>query len=216
MNIKRVVSSTIVIISLSLIMTKFQNCGGGSDVSPTDNRGDYNPDVQLPDQINEKLSFIETLIVTKHDADEVNFDGLCGEGTEGKIVNWEIRHSITDEPFLGGESYCQRGGFRITAKDLDTLGCGRAYMLAANLEDVETSQYLKKKCPPLQAVQELSTDVVNPVDRMTNTKRECYYELEEDENDEEVCNKTCYANNKVFKQNLIEDAEMCYLEEDEE
>ncbi len=195
MNLKKAISISFTILCLSLIIFQFQNCAAPSDTSDGSANEDGSAGL-IDDLVNQKLAFVESLIVIKHDKGTINFDGLCDKDTNGKDVEWEIYGIESDELIQDGVSKCIRGGFRITSDQMSKIDCSVDHKLQAFVGKNQDSVVVRKKCEPLNVVQDMSKKEV--------FGRECFFELEQNEG-EQVCYRSCYTSGKLYDREITEE-----------
>ena len=173
-------------------MVKFQNCSapntGDAGALATEGSG---PGF-IDDLVNQKLAFVESLIVTQHDKGTINFDGLCDRESHGKAVQWVIEDVSTRDVVLEGNSECIRGGFRVTADQMNDLDCGVDYDLVAAVDEDYDNVIVRKKCEPMAVVADEAIET-------SGYQKQCYFELEDEANkSESVCYHVCYGSGKLY------------------
>jgi len=174
-------------------MFQFQNCAapttGDGEGTVTEGTG---PGF-IDDLANQKLAFVESLIVTKHDKRTVNFDGLCDRDSHGKVVSWVIEDASNRDIILEGSSECIQGGFRITADQMNSLDCNTDYDLVAAVGEFHDDVIVRKKCQPMSTVEDQVKE------SNTGYAKQCFFELENgvSQNDS-ICYRSCYSSAKLY------------------
>ena len=179
-------------------MFKFQNCS-----APSKGDADSFSEVGsgpgfIDDLVNKKLVFVENLIVTKHDSETIHFDGLCDRESDGKAVDWVIEDVSSRDVVLEGSSECVRGGFRVTADQMNDLECNVDYDLVAAVGEHHDNVFVRKKCKPMSTVEDES------VNSGGSYPKDCYFELENEEHQSEAtCYRACYASGKLYSREQV-------------
>lgn len=174
-------------------MFQFQNCAAPNTGDADNLSADGSGPGFIDDLVNKKLAFVENLIVTKHDKGTIDFDGLCDRESDGKAVAWVIEDAASRDVILEGSSECIRGGFRITADQMNNLKCNIDYDLVAAVDEQHDNVVVRKKCEPM------STVVDDAEENNAGYGKQCYFELESGVNQyDSMCYRTCYSSGKLY------------------
>lgn len=204
----RKLKTTSIIIVLSVIVFQFQNCGSppdGFDDTTVASSSEFNPGL-VDDLPNKKLVFVESLIVTKHDQDLINYDGLCSRDSDGKQIEWVLEKISDRSVALEGQSECSRGGFRISADKMLDIECNQDYELIPFMGEFEDKLIVRRKCDPIASftVQDNGLQKVTG-DNPNIVSRACFFELEGGVRPGlETCHKTCYVSGKLYSRLEVE------------
>jgi len=174
-------------------MFQFQNCAAPNTGDAENLSAGGSEAGLIDDLVNSKLAFVENLIVTKHDKGIINFDGLCDRESHGKVVNWVIEDVASRDVILEGSSECIRGGFRITADQMNDLNCNIDYDLVAAVDEHHDNVVVRKKCEPMSTVED------DAEENYIGFGKQCFFELESGVNQyDSVCYRTCYGSGKLY------------------
>lgn len=191
---RRHLGLTICFSSLFVVLFHFQNCGGPADGQYT---GQDDSVEMIDNYYQEKLNFVENKIEVFHQSETVTIDGLCTQANSGEKFVWSLIERGLNEVRQVGESFCERGGFRVNLTDLHQMECDTEYWLVAETESGESDVLaLEKKCAPIAAL-EVAAESSQGATQMVAEK--CFLELTElQDTNERLCQRSCYRNEKLY------------------
>ncbi len=202
----RKIKVSFIILLLSVILVQFQNCGSppeGSDEVYSSSNDDMTPGL-VDDLPNRKLAFVESLVVSKHDADVINYDGLCSRDSHDQTVEWVVVDLKNDDEVIAGETKCIRGGFRISVQNMLDLECGVDYKLIPYIDENSDDVLIRRKCEPISSFKVQAVSQKANYNNPNIIKKSCYYELEQTNSPTgRECFKTCYMSYKLYERSQI-------------
>ena len=184
MNYKKWISLSMLSFFLMITMINFQNCSPKNTSSGGFHQDD---ELRIADEWSDlKVAFVEDLIMTKSNAEQVNFDGLCTSLNDGQAIQWKISTGV--HTIQSGEAHCTRGGFRVQTQELSYLNCKKDYYLMAHAKGEADEVIIQRMCAPKSSISDHTKHL---------SGTQCYYEI----TDEENCHHNCYRDGKLYKHN---------------
>lgn len=183
--------------ALLFIMVKFQNCApqGVEPTTVTQSDGEMRV---VDDWVDQKVNFVESLVVLHDQSEQAAVDGLCDRTAHGEKLDWRIQgqaSEVNGGQIESGQSFCERGGFRLAFHEIQSLKCNQDYHLSVNDEEGGQDELiLRRKCAPLSAI-----EVNEP-----GSVQQCYLELDQSPYSAGYeCFETCYKSEKLYSRQVV-------------
>ncbi len=125
-------SLMVVLVSMLILLTQYQNCAPPSQYDESLNEGA--PPISTIDDVNlsTNVQILEKDLVISESAESFSLNGLCFKEQSGAILKWTLSDpegAVIDE----GHVRCDLGGFHLEVLAGDDLHCDKSYTVSVQL-----------------------------------------------------------------------------------